>query len=152
MTFDWIHFHLAVNHFPVVLGWIGALAALGAAAKRSDVVWKYSAVTLILAGLFAPVALLTGRQAEDEAEQALLVTKDAIHAHEERAEIAMWLSVTVAVLAIVSLLRPQLQWRLALCVLALVAGGAMGIAALEGGKIIHQNPNLKKPAASRVLP
>lgn len=152
MTFDWIHFHLAVNHFPVVLAWIGALAALGAAAKRSDAIWSYSAVTLILAGIFAPVALLTGRQAEEEAEQALSVTHDAIHAHEERAEIAMWLSLAVAALAIVSLRRPLLQWRLALCVLALLAAGAIGIAALEGGKITHQNPRPEGPVASGVLP
>jgi len=152
MIFDWIQFHLAVNHFPVVLGWIGALAALGAAARRSDAVWNYAAVTLILAGIFAPVALLTGRQAEEEAEQALSVDHAAIHAHEERAEIAMWLSLAVAALAIVSLRRPRLKWRLVLCVLALVAGGAMAVAALEGGKITHQSPNLEKPAATGVLP
>ena len=150
MTFDWIHVHLMVNHFPVVLGVIAALGAVIALVTKSRPVWTYAAVTLVLAGLFAPVALLTGRQAEHEAEQAWFVTQKAIHAHEERGEIAMWLSIAAAVLAIVSLRRPRPRWRLAMCVLALAAAGAMVAAGLQGGNIVHQNPNLEKAVVSGV--
>lgn len=152
MTFDWIHLHLMVNHFPVVLGVVGAGGAVLALLTKRDVVATYAAVTLVLAGLSAPMALLTGDQAEDEAEKVWFVTEDAIHEHEERAELAMWLSIATGVLAAVSLVRPNPRWRLGASLLALIAAGAMGAAAFEGGKIVHDNPRLEKSVGSGVNP
>jgi uncharacterized membrane protein len=151
MQLDWIHLHLIVNHFPVVLSVVGAAAALLAVIVRRDNVWRYAALTLILAGLAAPVALLSGRQAEDEAEETLFVTERSIHEHEERAEIALWLSLAAAVLAAVTFWRPRPVWRFSMALMALIAAGAMGSTAYEGGKIVHDSPQLERAVASYPL-
>lgn len=152
MSFDWVHIHLMVNHLPVVLALVGAAACVTALIVKREGVWKYAAVTVLLAGVLAPAALLTGREAEDEAEKAWFVSEASIHDHEEAAEKAMWITVVAGALAIVALWRNSLRWRLAMAVLALVAAGAMGYAAFEGGKIVHESPKLEQAAASGVTP
>jgi uncharacterized membrane protein len=145
---DWIHIHLMVNHFPIVLSLIGALATLAALIRKRSSIWTYAAATLVLAGLSAPVALLTGQRAEHEAEKLSFVTEKAIHQHEERAEVAMWLTVAAGVSAIIALWRAQAKWRMLMAVLALAAAVALGLAAFEGGKIVTRNPALERAVAS----
>jgi len=152
MNIDWIHLHLMVNHLPVVLALVGAVACVAALIRKREGVWMYAAVTVLLAGLLAPAALLSGREAEDEAEKAWFVSESSIHEHEEAGENAMWITVVAGVLAIVALRWKRTRWRIAMTVLALAAAGAMGYAAFEGGKIVHDSAQLEKAASSGITP
>jgi hypothetical protein len=53
---DWIHAHLVVNHFPIVLSGLASLAA--------------------------PIAFLTGQRAEEVAESLPGLAEEAIETHE----------------------------------------------------------------------
>ena len=89
------------------------------------------------------MALLTGQRAEDGAEELWYVSHAAVHEHEEAGEKAMWITVVAGVLALAAL-RWRAPWgRISMAVLAIVAAGAMGYAAFEGGKIVHDSPKLE---------
>ena len=149
MNLDWIHLHLMVNHLPVVLALLGAVASVIALIVKRAGVWRYAAVTMLLAGLLAPVALLSGGQAEDAAEDAWYVSRAAIHDHEEAAEKAMWVTVVAGAVAVVALWKKGPRWRLAMAVVAVVAAGAMIYASFEGGEIVHRSPQLERAPDSR---
>lgn len=152
MSFDWIHLHLMANHLPVVLAGVGAIAGIVALVLRREGIWTYAAVTLVIAAVLAPVALFSGRQAEDLAKQAWFASRPAIHEHEEAGEKATWLSIAAGALALVALRRKGRGWRLSMLVVALAASVALGYTALEGGKIVHDNPKLETAPATGVGP
>jgi uncharacterized membrane protein YebE (DUF533 family) len=141
-----------VNHLPVALALVGAVSCMLALFMKREGVWSYAAVTVLLAGLAAPVALLSGRQAEHPAEELWYVSGAAVHEHEEAAEKATWVAAAAGALALVAMRWKAPKWRISMAVLALVAIGAMGYAAFEGGEIVHENPQLEETPTSGITP
>lgn len=152
MNLDWLHIHLMVNHAPVLLAFLGVAASLVAAVSRRESIWRYAAVTLVLAALGAPAALLSGQRAEHEAEEAWYVSGRTVHEHEEAGERALWVSVLAGVAAALVLWRPEPHWRWVMLLLAILAAAAMGYASFEGGKIVHQNPVLETAPSAAPAP
>lgn len=154
---DWPLVHIALNHFPLILTVIGTLGAILGSARDKRGVWLYSTISLALAAIFAIPTFITGRLAEAMLKRPWWVAPGAVHAHEDAALIA---TVVVAVAGLVA----ALAWRrlirypreLALpgalrslvLVTSLAATGAMGYAALLGGRIVHGAPVLEGPAPS----
>jgi hypothetical protein len=135
-----------VNHFPIVLTLVGLGVALGALVTRRRVMWVYALATLALGGLSAIPAFLSGSQAGEVVEQRRGVSEAVVDAHEEAAEAALW------VVLAMGLVSAYAWWRLtrrdapglpapflrALVLAAALAGsGAVGYAALLGGRIAH---------------
>jgi hypothetical protein len=152
MKIDWIHLHLMINHFPVVLAAVGAAAVLVALIRKSVNAWRYATITVLLAGLSGPLALLSGQRAEHEAEKQWAVTEASIHQHEEAAEIAMWIALVAAASAIAALRRPEPKWQIAMAILSFAAAGGMGYAAYQGGKVVHNSSQLQRAVDSDINP
>lgn len=142
---DWIYAHLVVNHLPIVLAGLASLAALAAAVSGRDGAWRYAIVTGLLAGLAAPLAFLTGQQAEEIAESLPGLAEEAIETHEHWGLYALIALGIAGALAIVALFRKSrgTRWAFALAIWAATA--VTTVTAFYGGEIEH-------PKEARTLP
>ena len=146
------HWHLIVNHLPVLGVPFGA-ALLGLGLLRRQVAWQRAGLgILVLAGFAAGVAYLTGEPAEHALEGAGALgarPESLIEAHEEAALTATAITGLLAVVAAVALWRLRGGsvgggWTAGALTLALVATLALGWVATLGGRISH--PEIR-PAA-----
>ncbi|HEU4989458.1 MAG TPA: DUF2231 domain-containing protein [Gemmatimonadaceae bacterium] len=81
MPFDAAHLHLMVNHFPIVLSIVGLASLAVGAVGRRDFYWRAGLNLMVLAGLAAVVAILTGESASDEIRQRAFVVAGTVGAH-----------------------------------------------------------------------
>lgn len=137
-----VHLHLLLNHAPV-FGVFFALVLLAIGRlRRSDDLTRAGLLTLVISGLAAGAAMLTGEPAEHAVEHLAGVSKRAIHAHEEAAELAAVVTYGAAAAALAALvLRRWAPAARHLTTLALVAAlaafGLMARTANLGGQIRH---------------
>lgn len=137
------HYHLLVNHFPIIGVILGLGILIFGLALKNNIVKNVAYSLFVVAAVFAAVSMATGEGAEEAVEQLPNIGKQIIHEHEEMAE---KLAIVLYVLGIVSLVglytnyknhgKAKLVSLLAL-VIALVAvyfGKATGT---SGGEIRH---------------
>lgn len=159
---DWPHIHIMINHFPVILVMMGALAALLGVMRGRRGVWLYATASLTLAAIATIPTYFTGEPAEHALNRPWYIARASISTHEDAALIAAVLTGLAGLIALVAWRRlvrypreltlPR-ALRTAVVVTAVVAAAAMGYASLLGGYIIHDAPGLDgPPPAQRVAP
>ncbi len=160
------YIHLLVNHFPVVLAVVGAIAAVIAFITGHRSTWTFSLGALLLAGLTAYPAVFTGERAEDVMEKVWFVSGEQIESHERAAKLALWFTIGTGVLALVAIWREHTAYtggrtvlatprplRGLVALAAVVSAGLLGRAAWEGGYIVHKAERLRvAPADSVAMP
>lgn len=148
------HWHLMLNHLPLLGLAIGAVLLAYGAWRRHEDVQRASLGLLAVAGLSAIAVYLTGEPAEEVVEGLANVSHDALEAHEHFAIYALVGGIATGVAALGSLLygwlrRSMVRWTVLLTlVLALVTTGLLGYTANLGGKISH--PELRGETVSAV--
>lgn len=151
---SWPYLHTLVNHFPIVLTVVGALAVLLAAMFERRAVWMYALSTLTLAGLTIYPALLTGDRAAGVVRKAWYIAPDVIHTHESAADITLWVVAVTGALALISLitlirvreaLSPAKGFRILVGLGALASICAVSYTGYLGGKIVVESPILASP-------
>ncbi|MBS1504760.1 MAG: hypothetical protein JST32_22050 [Bacteroidetes bacterium] len=80
------HYHLLVNHLPIIFPIAGLLVLIGGFIFRSEIVKRTSFVIFIIAALSAIAASSTGDGAEEAIEHLPGISERLIHAHEHAAE------------------------------------------------------------------
>ena len=137
------HWHLVLNHLPVV-GTLFLLFLLVAGfLQKSGQVQKLALVFAIIVALSAAAAYATGDGAELVVERLPGVTSLAIRTHEKAAELAFLVTVFLGGIALGGLVAFRRRERLpmafmaAALAVALVAAGTMAWAAILGGQIRH---------------
>ena len=133
-------FHPAIVHTPIALIIVGALFELVGRALDSEW-WRKAAFAMLIVGVVgAGVAVLSGRAAEEGAEDQG-VAKHAIHEHEEIAQLTLWLGlaavVTRALAGRVGSARAVVA-GLAL-LLHLATATTVGIAGYRGGLLVFEH-------------
>lgn len=161
-TVDWPHVHIMINHFPIILATMGALAVLLAVVRGQRGIWLYATVSLTLAAITVIPTYFTGEPAEEALHRPWFVARGAMHTHEDAAKVSAILVLLAGAVALVAwrrLVRYPREVRMpgglrvALVVTSLAAAGAIGYASLLGGRIIHDAPVLQGPApAGYVVP
>ena len=150
----WPYLHALINHFPIVLVVIGALAVLLAAMVERRAIWMYALSTLTLAGLTIYPAWWTGDRANHVVRKAWYVVPDSIHTHSAAADITLWIVGVTGALALISLitlartreaLSPAKGFRVLVGLGALVSFCSVGYTAYLGGKIVIESPILTSP-------
>lgn len=133
------HWHLLLNHAPVIGIIIGVLLLSWGIIRNSDDLKKASLGVLVGAALLAIPVFLTGEPAEEIAEHLPGVSHAIIERHEDIAKIALVLMSLTGVVALVGLfLRQRAQWLIPMAlVFGLIAAGAIGYTANLGGQIRH---------------
>ena len=145
---DAAYLHILLNHFPIILCVVGTVAALLALAFQKRALWLYAAVSLTLSGALVYPVVFTGERAEDVVEKRWYASKEAIHEHEEAAELAMWVTLAagaVAAYAWFRAARPRHRedrfpsgLGTLLAIAGLAASGTLGYAAWQSGFIVHK--------------
>ena len=153
------YLHVLINHFPIVLGLLGAAAAVLALFRPRRMAWVYAVATLTLAGLSAYPTVFTGQLAEHAIEKMPYASRRAIHAHEEAGELAMWLLIVTGVISAYAWWRTSQSaprdetFDAPTWIRVLVAAGGVASAATAAyaakmsDPILHYSPNLPHPAA-----
>ncbi|MFA0961557.1 hypothetical protein AB9P05_07100 [Roseivirga sp. BDSF3-8] len=136
------HWHLVLNHIPVLGTFFAAGFLVAGIFGSSKPIKKAGLIVLLLsAGMVIPV-VATGEEAEEIVEKQG-VSHELIHEHEEQAETAQWLMVCLGGLALVSIIADGKNRKLAdlLFMVCLIGSVAIGIVlvkvATTGGQISH---------------
>lgn len=143
--------HLAINHLPVVLSLLGAIAAAIAFVLRRRAVFLYAVSTLALAGLSSYPALRTGHTAAELIEDRWYVDKAQIQRHHDTAENAHLFMIGTGALALGAWwlivrapreAKPGMLLMTAVLVAGVCSATAMGWTSWQGGYIVSKNARL----------
>lgn len=137
--------HLIVNHVPIFSMLFGVLILGWGLWKKSEQIQGIAALLFIIGAIASYVAIESGEGAEEVIEESSVVSvsHDAIHEHEEAAEVAFWFSLLTGGLAVVGLFANSYNIRYknvlagVLLVSSLVALGTLIYTGYQGGKIHH---------------
>jgi uncharacterized membrane protein len=103
------HFHLLVNHLPILGTLFGMLILFIGLIIKNVSIKRTGLGLLIFASLAVFPAHITGEGAEEEIENNRGIDKNYIHEHEEQADIFMGILIALGVVAIITLVADLLQ-------------------------------------------
>ncbi|WP_428225045.1 hypothetical protein [Flavobacterium sp.] len=83
------HYHLLVNHFPIIGLFFGCAILLYGLLKKQEVAIKIAYVIFIFCMLMGKISMMTGDRAEHFLENNDRFSHELIEAHEESAELFM---------------------------------------------------------------
>lgn len=81
------HFHLVVNHLPIIFPLVGIIILIIGLISKSDAVNRTAYIIFILGAISAIFSMVSGEGAEEVVEKINGVSETYIKAHEESAEI-----------------------------------------------------------------
>lgn len=162
---DAAYAHLLVNHFPIVLSVVGALAALLSIFTRHRGTWTFALGALLLAALTVYPAVFSGERAEHVMEKAWYVDEKMLEAHEQAAKLALWGVLATGLFAIAGIWRERTAYtggravlasptwmRAFVAIAALASAGLLARTAWTAGFIVHKAERLQRePAAEAPL-
>lgn len=152
------HLHLVLNHLPIFSIPLGLVFLLHSFYSGNQSTKRFAFLFMVLAGLSALPAFLTGEEAEEVIEHLVGVSKSLIHEHEEASEVALIFSLTLGVLAGLQLLFEMKSsdqksssvliqmGRKAVVGVAILTSAILIYAANLGGKIRH--PEIRESSAA----
>lgn len=147
------HFHLVVNHLPIIAPLIGFLVLLGGLAVKSEIVKRTAFAIFVFGAICTLPAFVSGEGAEEILEKMPDVSHQIIHEHEEKAEVFAWASYLLGVLAGISLWANWKQKSFAnllgyvVLVLGLIVMFLAAQTGTSGGEIRH--PEIRKENNSK---
>ena len=148
------HWHLILNHIPLVgIGFVILLMII-ALARKSPELKNVAQIFTVIVALWAIPSYLTGEPAEETVEDMPGISENPIHEHEEFAEKAFIFIEVVGGIALIALIGGRFNKKLGntLAVVTLVGliagGGLIAWTANLGGKIHHQEIRGEKTALS----
>lgn len=138
------HWHLVLNHFPIIGTLIGTLVLITGILLKGDSIKKTGLFILAIAAILAFPTHETGEEAEDIVEETTQVSHALIHEHEELAESFNIMAIALILLAGGSLFL--IQRRLTEAKYLVIATAIVAIGASiwlfkigqTGGEIMHQ--------------
>lgn len=137
------HLHLMLNHFPLVGLFFSALILGFGFFRRNESYLRIGLYAILLCGVLAAPTFLSGESAEEVIESLPAFSEPHVEAHEEAAELVIWLIGATAFAAFGSLVsfwkKPNLARQLTVATFILNLFAVIGIAWVNnlGGKISH---------------
>lgn len=154
MTINGAHWHLLVNHFPII-GSLLAMLILGYGLFRPNTsILQLSFGLFVLMSIATMITNQTGESAEHFLKSINKLNRTLLHEHEEAADLAtigMYLTGLLSALALVW--KRATQWRLLptlIFMLSLITFGLMANTGRLGGLIMHeelQNESANTPTS-----
>ena len=142
MNFNPAHWHLLVNHLPIIGSIIVLFLLVYGILSKSDAVIRAAYWLIVLVAIFTVVASQTGEGAEHFLLDAKLADEDIIERHEEAAGIAQWAMVAIGLAALATLFINRLKtlrvMSVTILILSLIVAGLIAWAGLLGGEIMHK--------------
>lgn len=97
------HFHLVVNHIPILFPISGLLVLIGGIIFKSEIVKRMAYFIFMVGAVATALAMSSGEGAEEMIEHAPGVSHDTIHEHEEVAEFFSLLSYAFGAVSLIGL-------------------------------------------------
>lgn len=97
------HFHLVVNHFPIILPMVGALILIIGLIAKSDAVKRTGFLMFVLGAVSSMIAMASGEGAEEIVEKMGNIDHYFVHEHEEKAELFAIISYILGAIALFGL-------------------------------------------------
>jgi uncharacterized membrane protein len=97
------HFHLVVNHLPIILPIGGVIVLVGGIFVRSEIVKRMAYLLFSIAALSTVASMSSGEGAEEVVENIAGVTENFIHEHEEKAEVFAVFSYLLGALSLIGM-------------------------------------------------
>jgi len=97
------HFHLAVNHLPIIFPIVGVIIIITGLISKSESVKRTAYLIFIIGALTSIAAMQSGEEAEDIVEKIEGVSEFYIEKHEEAAEIFSTLTYILGGLSLIGL-------------------------------------------------
>lgn len=97
------HFHLVVNHLPIIFPLVAVIVLLVGLVSKSDAVKRTAYLIFILGALASLMAMASGEGAEEAVEHLSGVSENYIEKHEDTAKIFALLSYLLGGISIVGL-------------------------------------------------
>lgn len=143
------HFHLLVNHFPILMPIIGMLLLLGGMIFKSEAVKRAAYFTFLVGAIATIPSFSSGEGAEEVVEHmGGAVSHDLIHEHEEVAELFAVLSYALGALSLLAFFASWRRMKFASTLSYIVLAAAVVViyfgrqTGTTGGEISH--PEIRK--------
>lgn len=81
------HFHLIVNHLPIIFPVVGIVVLITGLISKSDAIKRTAYMIFVLGAISAIISMASGEEAEEVVEKINDVSNSYIKVHEETAEI-----------------------------------------------------------------
>jgi uncharacterized membrane protein len=107
------HFHLLVNHVPILFPIAGFLTLLTGFFFKSGILKRMAYGLFIIGSIFAFTSMLSGEGAEEIVEEIGGISHDVIHEHEEQAESFAIIPYLLGILSILAIIADWKKNRLA---------------------------------------
>lgn len=137
------HFHLMLNHFPVIGLFVGFLLLVLSMIRKSEALKEASLWAFVISALISIPAYLSGEPAEKMVKGLADVSKPIMEQHEEMGGLALAAIIILGILAAVGLIVYRrvetipMRFIVLPLVLSIIAGGLIGKTANLGGQIRH---------------
>ncbi|MBO0952204.1 hypothetical protein [Fibrella forsythiae] len=142
MAMNGAHWHLLVNHFPIIGGLMATIVLGFGLFRRNDAIIKLAFGLFLLMSVFTAITNQTGESAEHYLKSINALDRPRLHEHEEAADMAnigMYLTGLLSLLALVWKKANEWRWLPTLIfVVSLVTFGLMANVGRLGGLIMHQ--------------
>lgn len=137
------HLHLLLNHLPILGVLFGLLIMAGGFILKNNTVRRTALGIFVLSAGFAIPAYLTGEGAEEIVENLPGVSENLMEAHEDMANIFLWVVGGLGLLSIVTFFADQQSKKIASALYTLTFVAALGTmffarqVGTSGGEIRH---------------
>jgi uncharacterized membrane protein len=137
------HFHLMVNHLPIIFPIVGVLVLVSGMIIRSEITLRIAYLIFIAGALTAVPSMITGEEAEDQMETVLGEDSEVyMERHEESAEAFATTGYVLALLSVIGLWASakDRHWRFAPVVILVIALATLFLGSktgTSGGEIRH---------------
>lgn len=137
------HLHLLVNHIPIIGVVIGILVLSTGYILKNITIKRTALGIFIFSSLFAIPAFFSGERAEEVIEKLPGVSENYIEAHEEVAEVFIWIIASLGVLSLLTFLSDYFKRKISkwlylltaiMAIVTLVVAKQVGT---TGGEIRH---------------
>lgn len=137
------HFHLVVNHLPIIIPMAALIVLIVGLIIKSEVVKRTAYLLFVVGAICTMPAFASGEGAEEIAENLPGVTEHLIHEHEEKAEAFALLNYALGLISIIAIWASWKQksfskWLsiliLAMSLVVIFKGREVGT---SGGEIRH---------------
>lgn len=149
MTINGAHWHLLVNHLPIIGGLMATLVLGYGLFRRNQSIVQLSFGLFVLMSIATAITNQTGESAEHYLESIHALDRVIFRQHEQAADwanIGMYLTGGLSLLALVWQRAKQLTWLPTLIFLtSLVTFGLMANAGRLGGLIMHRELRSEQP-------
>ncbi|HEX8551007.1 MAG TPA: hypothetical protein VF681_05570 [Abditibacteriaceae bacterium] len=144
MNFNAAHWHLLLNHIPILGVMFGAALLLYAVARRSDEVARVSLGVFILCALVVVPTYFTGEPAQASLQDATGASLPFIDRHERAAKIGTLLTLALGLTSLALLIVARRQAELprvgsrGLLAISFCVAAWLGYVGTLGGQIRHE--------------